>query len=294
VQNGRLQLEVQRLEAPDGALSGRFKLDSTVEPPAFALKMKVPRLNIKDVARNTKAQGLVQGDFSADIDLNGGGNTLNQWLASADGHVRVVMDKGQIDSALLNLYTGGTRAMVGMLVSTDAKTAKVNCGICGLNIKQGVASTEIAVLDTQYSTIVANGSVDLGKKTIDVKASPVAKGVTLTVAVPVTIEGPLTDPNVKTQKSSALVKAAEYFALFTVPTAAIFVAYDELRSGNKNPCVDLVKPSDDSIAKRAFKGLGKAVTDITTGFVKGLGNIFGFEYKLPGDKEQNQPEKTDQ
>ena len=275
LRDGVLQFKISRLETKDGVLYADLNIDANSVPPNVSLKLDVPKLNMSEFARNTQAEGLVRGNFSADISLSSVGDSIAELAAGLDGHVRLLMDKGSIDSALLNIYTGGVSAMVGMLTAADVKSTRVNCGICGLRFTKGKAVSEVVLLDTQYSTLVAEGWVNLANETLSVKASPVKKGLRLNMELPVVVQGELSDPKVSTQPTSALNTAAEIATVWFIPTTAIFIGYDALRSGDKNPCVNMMAPTKEGAALRALKGAGKAVGDIGSIFSKGLSALLG-------------------
>jgi hypothetical protein len=273
--NGVMKFDISRLQTNRGELIANLDVDSNETPPQVSLKLDVPTLNLAEFARNTEAQGLINGDFSADISLSSAGDSIAELAAGLDGHVRLLMDKGTIDSALLNIYTGGFSAMVGMLTAANVKTTKVNCGICGLEFTKGKAVSEVVLLDTQASTLVAEGWVDFASETLSVKASPVNKGMRLNTDFPVVIKGSISNPKVSTQPTSALNTAAEIATVWFIPTTGIFIAYDALRSGDKNPCVNMVAPTKESAGLRALKGAGRAVGDIGSVFSKGLSTLLG-------------------
>jgi uncharacterized protein involved in outer membrane biogenesis len=287
--DGTLQFVIDRLETSDGLLNADLNVDANAEPPRVSLKMDVPKINLYEFARNTAAEGLIKGEFSADVSLSSVGNSIAELAAGLDGHVRFLVGKGTIDSALLNVYVGGLSAMVGMLTAANVKTTKVNCGICGLKFTKGKGVAEVVLLDTQNSTLVAEGWVDLANETLNVKASPVKKGLRLNTELPVVVQGKLSDPKVSTQPTSALNTAAEIATVWFIPTTAIFIGYDALRSGDKNPCVNMMAPTKESAGLRALKGAGKAVGDIGSVFSKGLSALLGGA-STPEPQEENAPE----
>jgi len=275
LRDGVLQFGINRLLTNQGELIASLHVDSNETPPQLSLKLDVPILNMAEFARNTAAEGLIKGDFSADISLSSVGDSIAELAAGLDGHMRILMEKGAIDSTLLNIYSGGVSALVGMLTAADVKSTRVNCGICGLRFTKGKAVSEVVLLDTQYSTLVAEGWVNLANETLSVKASPVKKGLRLNMELPVVVQGELSGPKVSTQPTSALNTAAEIATVWFIPTTAIFIAYDALRSGDKNPCVNMMAPTKESAGLRALKGAGKAFGDIGSVFSKGLSALLG-------------------
>ncbi|WP_455201223.1 AsmA family protein [Kaarinaea lacus] len=275
LKDGALKFDLDRLTAADGSLNANLEIDSKAEPPRVSVQMNVPKINMSEIARNTAAEGLVRGYFGAEVSVSSTGNSTAELVAGLDGHVRFLIDEGTIDSALFDIYTGGLRAMVGMMTIKKERTTKINCGICGLTFDKGKGVTEVALLDTKHSTLVAEGWVDFNNETFSLKASPVSKGIPLNMELPVIIEGPFSNPRFTTETTSALYKAAEIATVWIVPGTLVFIGYDGLRSSDNNPCVNMVAPSRDRIGMRAIKGAGKAVKDVGSAFNKSLSRLLG-------------------
>jgi len=292
LKNGILVLDIGQLKTDSGSLDGDLHIDANAEPAKVSLKLKVPKLNLEEVTRNTDAQGMVKGNFGADLSVSSEGNSVADLVTHLDGHVRLLVDEGEIDSALFNVYTGGLRAMVGMLTVVNEKTTKINCGICGLNFNSGKGVTEVALLDTKNSTLVAEGWVDFNNDTFSVKASPVSKGLQLNVNLPVVIQGPFSHPSFSTETTSALYRAAEIATVWFVPSTAIFIGYDQLRSSDQNPCVNMVAPTKDGVGMRALKGAGKALQDIGSVFSKSLSTLLG-GFSEPASRKKNTSESVE-
>jgi hypothetical protein len=73
------------------------------------------------------------------------------------------------------------------------------------------------LLDTPYSTVVADGSLDLAAETLDVRVVPSPKGATLSVATPVRVSGRLTDPNVAPERGGLALTLGELVAKVAIP-----------------------------------------------------------------------------
>ena len=106
-------------------------------------------------------------------------------------------------------------------LSADASKTRINCAICDLNFNQGLMTSELAVLDTQYSTVFLDGQVNLKNEQLDLKVSPEAKGVTLSVAFPVLVKGTMAAPNIDVEKKGALIKTGQLWATVAYPPAAL-------------------------------------------------------------------------
>ncbi|WP_455203670.1 AsmA family protein, partial [Kaarinaea lacus] len=276
--NGKLDAELKKLHSVEGGFSGELSIDASGDDPLVTMDFKIPQLNMAKVLGRTDAKGLAQGNVAFEVSLQSQGKSAAQLAAASQGRVRILVQEGEIEAALLKFLIGGMHAMFSMVVTADAKTTKVNCGIAGLNVENGVITPEIAVLDTEYSTIVTSGSIDLNTETVDLRISPLAKGKTkLNMAVPVTIKGNLAAPTVIPQAGRYLIKAGEIFAMFAMPSLAMFAAYDSLAGETPNPCLQLVNPKSNQLSMGAVSGAGQAVKDVSGFFLGTINKVFGVD-----------------
>jgi hypothetical protein len=216
----------------------------------------------------------VEGPLAVDIFLEGRGRSVAQIMATLNGNVNLLMEQGRADAKALDVFVGGLTAMLGTIFTEDSSKTKIECAICDLKFDQGILTPQLALLDTQYSTVFAEGRVDLKQEQLDLKVSPNAKGVTLSVAFPVRLKGTFSKPNVDVEKTGALLKAGELWATVVYPPAAL-LKFSDLGEGKSNPCVSMVAekagiPILDDVGK-ALKGTVKGVG----GAVKGVGSGFG-------------------
>ena len=298
--SGKLTASLLKLASVQGELEGELVIDaSSKATPGVTIKLKAPQIEIGELLAASGGSAALEGPLAADIFLQGQGNSVAQLMATLDGHVNVLMENGSADAEALDIFVGGLSALVGTMFADQSSKTTINCAISDLTFKQGILTPQLAVLDTQYSTVFAEGQVDLKQEQLDIKVSPQAKGVTLSVAFPVRLHGKLSKPGVEVEKTGALLKAGELWATVAYPPAAL-VKFTDLGDGKQNPCVNMVAekagiPLLDDVGKLvggAVKGtegvvkeVGGAVKDVG-GAVKGVGSGLGkFLDKVKSDPD---------
>ena len=293
---GKLAASLLKAASAKGELVGEFIVDAGAgATPEVTIKLKAPRFELAELFAAEGSTATVEGPLAADILLQGQGNSMAQLMATLNGHVSLLAEHGSADASMLEAldkFVGGLSAMFGSIFTEQSSKTKINCAICDMKIQNGVMTTQLAVLDTQYSTVFAEGQVDLGKEQLDIKVSPEAKGVTLSVAVPVRLHGRLSKPGIEIEKTGALIKTGELWATVAYPPAAL-VKFSDLGGGKQNPCVSMVAekssfPFVKDIGKAvggAVKGVGGAVKDAGSGVggaVKDVGSGVGGAVKGVG------------
>ena len=286
IASGKMSASLLKLSSVKGELAGEFVVDASGKgAPAVSLKLKAPEIDLGELLKTEDGVTAVEGPLAVDIALEGKGQSVAQILGTLKGHVGLLAQEGSADAKALDIFVGGLSAMFGTIFVEGSNKTKIECAICDLKFEKGVMTPQLAVLDTQYSTVFAEGKVDLKQEQLDLKVTPNAKGVTLSVAFPVLVKGTLSQPNVDVDKTGALIKAGELWATVVYPPAAL-VKFSDLGDGKENPCVSMVAekagiPIVEDVGKAVkgvVKGTGK-VLEGTGGKIKevgsGLGKLFG-------------------
>jgi hypothetical protein len=189
--------------------------------------------------------------------------------------------------------------MAGTIFTDSASKTTINCAISDLKVDDGMVKPQLAVLDTQYSTVFASGQADLKNEQLDIEITPVAKGVTLSVATPVHLQGTFAKPQVNVDKTGALLKTGEVWATVAYPPA-LLLKFSDVGDGENNPCVSMVAkkagvPFVEDVGKAVkgtVEGTGKVLKGVG-GALKGAGSGIGNVLKQSDDASSQQTDTTD-
>jgi len=265
---GKLSASLLKLSSVRGEVVGDVVVNASGKgTPRVTIKLKAPHVELGELLTLSVGTAAVEGPLATDIFLQGQGKSLAQIMGSLNGSISLLMEQGRADAKALDLYVGGLSAMVGTIFIDQSAKTKINCAICDLQLKDGVLTPELAVLDTQYSTVFADGQVDLKNEQLNIEVSPVAKGVTLSVAFPVVLQGKFSKPKIEVNKTDTLFKSAELWATIAYPPAAL-LKFEKLRDGRSNPCVSMV-------AEKAGIPIVDDIGEVVGGAIKGVGSGIG-------------------
>ena len=189
-----------------------------------------------------------------------GKRSLAEIARTFTGHIRLLMDQATVKGRSLDKVAGGTRAIFDTMFTKKSDSTVINCAISNLTVEKGIATPEVFLMDTRYSTLVAEGTADLGLEILDIKVTPASKGVSLNLAVPVRIYGSLRSPDHTIVKTGPIYKVGELLSVLVYPPAAV-VVFTDLGSGRDNPCVTLAVPKE-RLPKRAIKGTGRVIKGV--------------------------------
>jgi uncharacterized protein involved in outer membrane biogenesis len=286
--NGKLTATLDKLSAVEGELISNFVVDtSNKDAPAITLKLKAPKVELGELLTIEDGSSAVEGPLAVDIAVEGKGHSVAQIMASLTGNAKLLMEQGSADARALDLFVGGLGAMFGTMFTPGSSKTRIECAICDIELEQGMLKSRLAMLDTQYSTVIINGRVDLKQERLELLVSPQAKGVNLSIAFPVEVKGTMANPELKVEKTGALLKAGELWATVVYPPTAL-VKFTDLGDGRENPCISMVAekasmPIIDGAQKAlggVVKGTGtavKGVGGVVKGVGSGVGNLLGID-----------------
>ena len=252
---GLLAIDMLRpAQATDSSAHMMIRLDARSEVVDFAMATRSRALDLRTLLSRSRLAGLVSGDLAVDIDLSAHGGSMADMAASLNGKARIVLENGQAKTEALDRLVGGVRAVMGQMLSPKRESTKLNCAICDIDIESGVATSRLTLLDTEYSVVLAEGNVNLGKEQIDLKFIPQAKGVTLSVASPVHLTGPLANPRVQLDTKGAIDTVVSLVAVVAYPPV-LLLGLEDMVGHQDNPCISMVKPKQKGPIRRFIKSL---------------------------------------
>jgi uncharacterized protein involved in outer membrane biogenesis len=265
-----------------------LELNSGLQPPVASLRYKANKLSLESLLAGIQARGMIRGEVDVSLDLQTSGNSRNRMASSLSGKLLFLVEQARADLRQLDRLTPGVVNLFGQLARPDAKSATLNCGLAAFDFQGGRTRVNVLV-DTPDSTVVAQGDLDLGAETLNVRVTPDAKGVNLKVAAPVVIHGSLASPDFTVEKGHLLVSLTELVSKIAVPqlllvdafgdavaeNSCVKIASGTVDLGGEGPLEVLTQPVDTVVkgAGAVVNGTGTAVKEVGGAVVKGAGAL---------------------
>ena len=213
-------------------LRGKFRSTVTIdvrpEVPVATVDMKLSGLQLTQLVRKEKADPPFDGTLTARVTIHGRGTSVHQVAASAEGDLTAVIPRGEVRAALAELAGIDLRAL-GMLLSKQAQTTSIRCGVASFQARNGVLTAQHLVLDTQDVLVTGEGRIRMDTEALDLRLSGHPKRVRLgRVRSPLLLQGTLSHPTIGLQATHSVGQAAGAVALGLVltPLAAIVAFVD--------------------------------------------------------------------
>jgi hypothetical protein len=284
---GHLTVKPMTVTAAGSPISLSAAINAAGKIPTVAFNMAAPKLDLGRLLVETKTTELLQGSGSLKVTLAGRGTSVAAIAGSLNGSTNLLMNEGKMKTEALDLAVGGLSALVGMMSSgKKSEWTVLNCVASRFDIKKGIATSKVLLADTEYSTVVGEGSLDLGKETLAMKVSPQSKSATLNLAVPIKIGGTFAAPTFRPDELATARRLGGLLGAALFPPAAL-LALGDMGSGDDNPCLKIAqdqqggggkKPAAQArqpVAKSAAESAVEAVKAPLENLKKGLGSLFG-------------------
>jgi hypothetical protein len=238
ITDGVLRAEPFQATVAGVTAAGNAVIDTNTRPPTLSTSVTAQQIDMGEITGYWSQPPFMNASGDVQLVLSGTGESLAAVLASSTGHLRVVTGKGtaevaQAERATATLVLGTIARTLG---KEDIDAVKMNCFAADIEFEEGVGDVQVLVLDTENTTILGSGTIDLAKEQWDLKFKPKPHTTTLSArAVPVMLEGSFSEPEIKVGKGGLIRKLSAIVGAVVFPPAAV-AALLELGAGD-NPCL---------------------------------------------------------
>ena len=225
---GALRLDPLSAALAASRVDGALHLDTRRSPPALALALRAPDLDLGRLLKESGAPGLFEGKARLRAELRGSGGSIAALMAGLDGEILLRADRGRLKTQAFDAAVGG--AVLGTLFPRETGWTAVNCAASSIAVAKGRASSRATVVDTEHATVAVRGGVDLARETLRLTVAPRPRIATPNPAVPVYVRGTLADPELRPDAGAGLEKLGGLAAFALFPPTAL-AGLDELGGG---------------------------------------------------------------
>jgi AsmA protein len=224
-----------------GQLSSTITLDGRGQAIQAHARLRARKLLLAQLFPSFDLSKSSIGQINGEFDLTGSGNSVGQMLASANGKVGVVVAGGQI-SKLMMEKAGLHLWEIMSLNLTGDKLVKLRCAVADLNVKHGVMHTEALVFDTQVTTLIGTGSINLAQEQLDITLNPKTKNTSpVALHSPIYLRGSLAQPKVEIDKVRVTARAVGAVVLGAINPLLALIPLIDAGPGQDSDCAQLVR-----------------------------------------------------
>lgn len=236
-----------------GRLTGVISLNAQHPPILAKAQLSARKIELAKLfpamALHQASIGRVNGEF----DLAGAGNSVGRMLASANGKIGLVIDAGMV-SKLLMEQVGLHLWEILSLNLTGDKQIKLRCAVADFDVRQGIMQTKALIFDTEVTTIIGTGSIDLAQEKLDITLNQKTKRTSpLALRSPILVRGTLAKPEVGVDKARVAARALGAIALGIVNPLLILLPLIDAGPGQDSNCAELLRETRAATPKGSKK-----------------------------------------
>ena len=247
-----LTLDTLNFGVAGGHITAVITLDGRRSPIDARAQIRVRKLLVAKLFPAAAVDKASIGQINGAFDLTGKGMSVGRMLASANGKAEVVVANGQISKMMME-KVGLHLWEVLVLKVTGDNLVRLRCGVADFAVKNGVMSAQALVFDTEVTTILGTGTVDLGEEKLDLTLDQKTKDTSLVAfRSPIHVGGTFAQPVVGVDKGRVAARAIGAIALGLVAPPLALIPLIDAGPGKDSDCGQLVR---DAVAlPRAVHG----------------------------------------
>ena len=224
-----------------GHLNAVVFLDGGKDPIQARVRLRARKILIARLFPTVELSKTSIGQVNGEFDLAGKGNSVARMLASADGKLGLVVAGGEI-SRLMMEKAGLHLWEILMLQVTGDKLVKLRCGVADFDVKAGKMRANALIFDTEVTTIVGTGSIDLGQEKLDLTLNQKTKSTSpVALRSPIYVRGSFARPEVEVDKGRVALRTFGAIALGFVNPLLALIPLIDAGPGSDSDCAQLVR-----------------------------------------------------
>ncbi len=236
-----LTLDPLNFGVAGGQLNAVISLDGRQDPIQARAQIRARRILLAKLLPTVALSKTSIGQINGEFDLAGKGNSVGRMLASSNGKVGLVVANGEISKMMMEKIGLHLWEMLVLKVSGD-KLVKLRCAIADFDVKQGVMHADGLVFDTEVTTIVGTGSIDLGQERLDLTLNPNTKDTSpVALRSPIYVRGSFARPEVSVDKGRVALRAIGAIALGIASPVLALIPLIDAGPGKDSDCRKLVR-----------------------------------------------------
>ncbi len=224
-----------------GELNTVIKLDGRSDPIKAHAKVRARKILLAKLFPGVELNQNSIGQINGEFDLDGHGNSVGRMLASSNGKVGLVVSGGEISKLMMEKAGLHLWEILQLSLSGD-RLIKLRCAVADFEVKSGKMQTDALVLDTQVTTLIGSGNIDLGQESLDLVFNQKTKKTSpLALRSPIYVRGSFAKPEVGVDKGRVAVRALGAIALGLINPFLTLLPLIDAGPGQDSDCGQLVR-----------------------------------------------------
>jgi uncharacterized protein involved in outer membrane biogenesis len=236
-----LTLDPLNFGVAGGQLNAVIGLDGRKNPVQASTRIRARKMLIAKLFPTVELSKTSIGQVNGDFDLKGEGNSVGRMLATANGKVRLVVADGEISRLMMEKIGLHLWEMLQLKVTGD-QLIDLRCGVASFDVKKGTLYADALIFDTEVTTIIGTGSIDLEQEKLDLTLNQKTKNTSpLALRSPIYVRGSFANPDVEVDKARVAARGFGAIALGLINPLLALLPLIDAGPGQDSDCGQLVR-----------------------------------------------------
>jgi AsmA protein len=236
-----LTLDPLNFGVAGGHLDAVISLDGRKDPIQARAQVKVKKILIAKLFPTIELSKTSVGQVNGVFDLAGSGNSVGRMLAESNGKLGLVLSGGEVSKMMAEKVGLHLWEILELNVTGD-RLIKLRCVVADFDVKEGIMHANALIFDTEITTIIGTGSIDLRHETLDLTLNQKTKDTSyVALRSPIYIRGSFARPKVEVDKGSAITRALGAIALGIANPLLTLLPLIDAGPGSDSDCVELIR-----------------------------------------------------
>jgi hypothetical protein len=217
-------------------------LDANGKPVKGEIEVEFSRIDLKHLLKSFEVADESAGIIGGRAKLWVRGNSLAEFMASADGGLYLLMTGGKFDHLLVELGGLDIAESLGALFG-KTRDVPIECAYADLHARDGQMKLATFVIDTTDTLFALDGAIDFDRERLDVTIKPYPKDISpLSVRGPVHIDGRFKNPEIRPDEVTVgRITLAAILGAVATPVAALIPLIETGPGEDTTYCQGFVK-----------------------------------------------------
>jgi uncharacterized protein involved in outer membrane biogenesis len=170
LKDSRLIIKPLNTHIGGGDLAGSLDLLTKGNHANLTTKITAKKINLGEMLKTLEISQDLDGVLDLNINLKGQGKSVAALMAGLNGDVVAILSESQLPVQYLNLVGADLTTSLLKIVNPFGKkieSAQINCAVCDFNIKDGLAKSDVIMIDDPEKTVLSEGTVNFKTEALD-------------------------------------------------------------------------------------------------------------------------------
>lgn len=227
-----------------GHLDAVISMDGRKSPIQAKAQVKARKILLAKLFPTIPLTQSSTSQVNGRADLAGRGDSVASMLGSSSGKLGLVVTGGDISKLMMEQLSLHLWEVVELKLTSD-RLVKLRCGLADFDVKDGVMQVNALVFDTEITTMVGAGDINLAAERLNLAFTPRTKNTSpFSLDSPLYVRGSFARPDVGVDKASVAFRAIGAIAMGIVNPLLALLPLIDAGPGKDSACGEVARKAN--------------------------------------------------